>query len=218
MRSIDHFSVELGNAATCGDLKEVKRLISSGVNVMGASCMALQYACQFGYPEIVKCLVEAGADITVSYNQPIRMSARNGHLEIVKYLVGLGADITVDNNYAIGWAALYGHYDTVKYLVSLGGDVNIAMKEAIERNRLKIVKYLVSVGGDVEVCDKYTFRPGMYCYYPRMVKYLVTLAMNKIKKYTLLLLLNKRMIIHKDLICFFVKPPVKYLKHYRKMK
>ncbi len=74
--------------------------------------IALHYAADEGYLEIVKYLAIKGSEIDVKgafYLQfgsweltlgctPLHLAARNGHLEVVKYLIYQGADVNLKNN------------------------------------------------------------------------------------------------------------------------
>ena len=91
-----------------------------------------------------------GIDITADDNLAIQWASNNGYLNIVKYLVSQGADVTANNNFAIQWASISGHLKIVKYLVSQGADItandNDAVQWASKNGHLEIVNYLVKHG------------------------------------------------------------------------
>jgi ankyrin repeat protein len=65
-----------------------------------------QFACKFGYINIVKLLLlDDRVDPGANDNCAIRLASKNGHLEIVKLLLSdEQVDPSADNNYAIIWA------------------------------------------------------------------------------------------------------------------
>jgi len=75
------------DAATCGDLEEVKRLYVNGLceNYEDAIC----WAARNGHLLVVKYLHENGA----KRNYPIRWAARNGHHDVVVWLYERGANL-----------------------------------------------------------------------------------------------------------------------------
>jgi len=77
---------KLLEACKKGDLKQVKHLIKSGVNIHANYDYALRWAASRGNLEVVKCLIEQGADIHAINNASLRWAVHHGRLEIVNYL------------------------------------------------------------------------------------------------------------------------------------
>src|SRR3989304_1881283 len=110
---------QLIDAATTGNLPEVKRLVAAGANPAAQNNYAIIYASAYG------------------------------HLNVVQYLVTLPkVDPTAQDNQAIIWAAEFGHLNVVQYLASLqgfdpqGDDYDLWIW-AISKNLIDIVRDLV---------------------------------------------------------------------------
>jgi ankyrin repeat protein len=74
---------ELINAIYSGNISEIKRLLSEGVDINVYNERALRIACALGEFDIIKLLVEHGAEIT---EQVIERSIRHGKIEVTNYL------------------------------------------------------------------------------------------------------------------------------------
>ncbi|MGQ5525510.1 ankyrin repeat domain-containing protein [Chitinimonas sp. PSY-7] len=96
-------------AAIDGDLKEIKRLISSGypVNIFDdIGCTPLHYAVQYKHYKIAKFLLESNANVNARHeetnsNTPIAMAAEGDYPELVSLLLSFGADPYIE-----GWMGL----------------------------------------------------------------------------------------------------------------
>ena len=162
--------------ASKGDLKAVRDLIDTGVNVdvqdkQGRS--ALMLSSKNGYLEIVKILVNVGAALNLQGNEmsyggntALMYACRNGHLEIVKTLTGSGAALNLQGSEwgRQGYTALMyascmsGRQKIVKTLTDAGADVNIkgeyertALILASEKGYPEIVKVLVDTEADLNI-------------------------------------------------------------------
>jgi ankyrin repeat protein len=92
----DHQATDLGEAASLGDMEQIRKLVASGVDVNG-------------------CVGYEGCD------RPLGSAAAKGQLEAVKFLVEHGAKINIGQINAVYWAARFGKADVVRYLLSQGG-------------------------------------------------------------------------------------------------
>lgn len=131
-------------------------------------------------------MISLGADVTAYNNFAVRWASRNGHLKVVECLIEAGADARDKRDEAVWYAIVVGHIEVVKCLVKFGADVTARDDHPIERISTKR---------------------------PEMVKYLVDLILNQMRKYTLLLILNKG-VIHRDLVTSIIDKLAKYRKSY----
>lgn len=129
----------------------------------------LVYSSKYGFYDAVRYLVEKGVDPHFQYDLALRWAVDFNYLEIVKYLVERpdckvcnkqcihGSDIHVLDDCVLRWAAEFGYLDIVKYLVNAGANIHagddIALLVAVESNHFDIVKYLVE-RPDCKVCKK----------------------------------------------------------------
>ena len=151
-------------------------LMKNGAPISGQKPLAICYAAQKGYLDVIKYLYENGADITARSQFPVRWAAKNGHLEVVKYLHKNGADITAFDNFAVRWAAAGGYLEVVKYLHENGADItahgNEAICRAVAGGYLAMVKYLHRHGADIAACDHRIVRWAAKYGYTDIVRYL----------------------------------------------
>jgi ankyrin repeat protein len=91
----------LREAASRGDLGEVRALLDAGTDVNAKSeygATALSYASDKGQLEVVKLLLARGAEVdpadTFYQSTPITWAGYNGHVEVVKALIEAGANPT----------------------------------------------------------------------------------------------------------------------------
>ena len=103
-----------------GDLTEIKKLISDGVDATADDNYAIRYASERGHLEVVKFLSTLPNVDATANNCAIQLASSNGHLEVVKFLSTLpGVDASAQDNEAINNAILNGHLEVVKFLASL---------------------------------------------------------------------------------------------------
>lgn len=203
-----------------GVLAKVKELVSAGVSVnIGDGSFhysPLDKASEFGHLEIVKYLVDNGANVTACDNWAVRYACKKGHIDVVKYLISKGADPLDYDNHSIRMACEHGHLELVKYLVSQGTDT--ADKRlwwlAWESGHLDVIKYLADLGLDAKVFCGLAVTNVKRFDRGDMVNYIVDSVLNEMKKYALLLLLNRKRIINRDLVGFIISRLVKYRERY----
>jgi len=106
-------SEELISAAKSGDVREVERLISSGVDLNirnNVGWTALIWTSYDGHGEIVKFLIEADADLNIRdnlvSNTALMWASRQNNVEVVKLLLENFADESILDNR--GWS-FYDH-------------------------------------------------------------------------------------------------------------
>ncbi|XP_048257896.1 palmitoyltransferase AKR1-like [Haliotis rufescens] len=121
----------LCDASKAGNLEEVKRLVSQGVDVNcrwgGWSMTLVMWAAYGGHRDVVELLVSEGADVSLvtghSYNT-LHYACWGGHLETVKFVLSLHVvDIDARNNRGLTAADLArrrGHTRVLDLLVSRG--------------------------------------------------------------------------------------------------
>jgi len=139
------------SACKAGNLKEVRYLVSHGVNPNTTDDEGDSGITRAGisdHLDIIKYLVSKGVSITSM------AAAGYGQIKIVKYLVNHGAHIDAkDNNgdTAMINAAGYGYLKTVKYLILRGADVHAKDNNGVtalmgaassEHENLELIKYL----------------------------------------------------------------------------
>ncbi len=153
--------VSIQSAAHKGDLKEVRKQLTSGTNVNSETFRmrrsALHEAAGNGHIEIVKLLLEKGADVNIRENcgaTPLHRAAHGGHTKVMKILLQNGAD-TFQRGTGCGtpleWAARKGQLKAIEILLDHGADVNYEtpLHAAVETGHVEIVDYLVARGADV---------------------------------------------------------------------
>ncbi|XP_071111392.1 uncharacterized protein [Haliotis cracherodii] len=122
---------DLYDASIAGNLEEVKRLLSRGVDVNCRrwwwSVTAVMGAARYGHRDVVELLVGEGADVSLvdvyGYNI-LHLACRGGDMETVKFVLSLHVvDIDARDNYgqtAADWARLRGHTRVAELLLSRG--------------------------------------------------------------------------------------------------
>lgn len=183
-------SIDLLLTACCdGNLKEVKRLIESGVDV---NCKGvpgwdiyqsihspLEIASMFGNTEIVKYLVAKGADVTTDDNFPVRIAVTEGYTDIVKYLAQNGADLSTVGFKELRDTVSWGNADTVKYLLNKGvvatSWLDFLIEDACVSNYLEILKCLVEFGADITIKNHVAFRKAIERGHFEIIKHLLNI-------------------------------------------
>ena len=128
---------ELVEAASSGNLAQVKSLVEQGANVNAKDdrygITTLIVASMEGQLSVVEYLISKGADVNAKANNgntALIAASRVGHLSVVKCLVDKGANINATENIgttALMFAANYGHLEVAQYLISKGANVNIVV-------------------------------------------------------------------------------------------
>lgn len=189
------------HACEKGHLNVVKYLHKLGALISEGDDYALRLACKEGHLEVVKYLVSQGANVEAKYDDPMKKAVEAGHFEIVKYLLSQGANAAFNDSWNLKEACRMRKIEIVKCLIENGADVlagnNYPLHLAIYFDSLEMVKYLVDKGALIT-----------HPKYPpikiakrnkKLSKYLIGLIITEMRKYTLFLMLNKRM-LSKDLI------------------
>ena len=84
--------------------------------------IALGWASEKGYLDIVKWLINAGADPLYNDNEPLKQAAMFGQKEVALYLIDQGADPLAGNGYAILAARFAGHNELWDLLKMKAGE------------------------------------------------------------------------------------------------
>jgi pectate lyase len=161
----------LQEAAACGDIDELKGLITQGVDINGRESLrihtALYRAVINGHKESVGLLLSKGAQVDAGDDGPtttLCYATEKGYRGIAELLIAHGADVNVKRG---GWpagdtplhsAVRGGYKDIIELLIANGADVNIKNNQgqtpleiALINNRSDIVELLVAKGADVSL-------------------------------------------------------------------
>ena len=157
-----------------GNAKEVRRLLSSGVNpncVDDSRAYAsygetpLHRAADRGNNEVVKILLEGGADPDATDSlakTPLHKAIRSNNKGAVKLLLDAGASPDPDGNTMtpLYWAAREGKTELVKMLLDGGASPNLArwwpdspLHQAAKRGYKEVVKLLLEAGPNLNLID-----------------------------------------------------------------
>lgn len=144
----DTKSNALAIAVINGNYQLVRKLVEH--NAVAKGSLALQYAAERGYMEIVEYLVEKGHDIYARNNAALLGAVTGGHLNIVKFLFEKGCR----NVNALRDAILTGSLEIVEYLVENGQfenqkNNNKLLLVSLSGKRTEILKYLIENGANV---------------------------------------------------------------------
>jgi ankyrin repeat protein len=164
-------SEELIDAAKSGDVREVERLIRSGVHLNISrddddGWSALVMASYWNHPEVVKLLIRSGADLNIRGDggkTALIFASRFNNIEVVKLLIRSGADLNIRDNWgstALIWASLHNQIEVVKLLIEAGANLNIRSDggrtaliwNSIENN-IEVVKLLLENFADECILD-----------------------------------------------------------------
>ena len=126
-------------ASRNGDLKAVRALIDSGVDVNSRGDhgnTALVFSFAFGdHLDLVRYLISVGADVDytgMEEGSPLMLAAFSGKFEHMSLFIEAGADVNLampaGGEAALHDAAVEGHTEAVKLLVEAGADPNQTTK------------------------------------------------------------------------------------------
>lgn len=151
---------ELFDAIENGELKQVQRLVQTGVPLdrlytdirYRGEMTALHFAVVGGNLPIIQCLIENGAPLNATCNfgfTPLHYAARDGNVAIAEYLVRIGASVNVKDN--TGWTPLHyasdaGLVPMTTFLLEKGADFEIideVEKSAKDVSRSRDIKRLL---------------------------------------------------------------------------
>lgn len=169
-RAVTQQEIELDEAATEGDIKKVKELITAGVNV---NCLIpwderieltpLMRASQYGHENVVRALIDADANIHYkpkSKHTALHLAAQFGRWRIVNILLAQGAHVNEKNELgsALNSASICGDYEIADRMFPMGETKIIPVDNAfitkhspipVTHRTLKTIKILISGGAEV---------------------------------------------------------------------
>ena len=158
---------DLHDAAATGDLKTVKRLLSTGIDIDSqkeTTGTALCAAARCGRVDVLQLLLDSGANVNIAVagiydGNALRAAALNRDHICVKMLLDHGADVNAQDDYlgnALHAAAFSGSDICVKMLLDHGADINAqshrygnALQAAARSGNELSVKILLDHGADV---------------------------------------------------------------------
>ncbi|WP_028972505.1 ankyrin repeat domain-containing protein [Spirochaeta cellobiosiphila] len=160
-------SYEFEEAASRGDLEEVKKIYEEGREIDGAMAMAAQD----GHLEVLKFLVSKGKDTDgygIGIGKSLFYASQNGFEETVDYLISLGAQKEKgdSNRTPMHAAATKGHNNILLKLMDAGFDVDVSdsdgcspLMEAVGSKRFETVKLLLEKGANPLKYDNHDYSP-----------------------------------------------------------
>ena len=160
---------KLIDAASWGNIAEVKSLIKAGADVNGElfdGWTALMAASFIGYQDIAALLIENGAEVNKAKNTsgwtPLIMASRVGHKEIAALLIENGANTNAKDVFgwtALMWAADNGHQEIVALLIKNKAHIDAkndngftATTLAYKRGQTEVLKLLSGSSPRVSAC------------------------------------------------------------------
>mmetsp|Transcript_62463 Transcript_62463/g.147282 ORF Transcript_62463/g.147282 Transcript_62463/m.147282 type:complete len:757 (+) Transcript_62463:310-2580(+) len=167
------------NAASKGDLEEIKRLVAKGASVNACDYdrrSALHLAAAEGHDEVVAFLVIYGANVNCKDRwggDPLKDAIRGGHSQVQSILREAGGRGDQDDHSdhkdhgdRMCNAASKGDLQHIKFLVSMGASVNAAdydrrsaLHLASAEGHHEVVEFLVQCGADVHCKDRWGGTP-----------------------------------------------------------
>ena len=167
--------IELIQAASRNDIKQLEALLKSGVNpnavVDEVGENALMHAVLLGSVEMTRLLLEAGTDPNLKGRgfTPLGMAALQGRAQIVRQLLKAGADVdrkSGDGNTPITAASVMHRTEVIRALLPYHPDVSIWNREgrvslgiAVQEGSIDIVTMMLAAGIDPNVMDRNGNRP-----------------------------------------------------------
>lgn len=161
-------TITLNQAVTDGDIKQVKLLISNGMDLNAKDekeITPLCHAIKSGKIELVRLLVEAGADVNAGKWPPLCVTVDENNIAMAKYLIAHGANVNAGDEWTALQQAPYisDNIKMVALLLANGANVNAgpftALHAAVQKDRLDIIKLLITKGADVNPKDKSGITP-----------------------------------------------------------
>jgi len=157
--------VTLQEAATIGDIQQVKLFIAEGINISARDVkgrVALHCAVENGHDDVTKLLIANGVDVNVENNRsetPLHRVAEKGYMEIAKLLICAGANVTAkntDGQTPLHYAVWNHNKDITELLIADGVDVDVTnnfgstpLHFATERGKKDIAELLLANGADI---------------------------------------------------------------------
>ena len=123
--------------------------------------MALLFACNNGYLDLVQSLIKKGINVNDSNNEgdtALIIASKNGYLNIVKELIDKGAYVRTSNKKGITsliYACDTGYSDIIKELIDKGAKIDIqsTLIYGIKNKKIKIVDTLIKEGKEGLIKD-----------------------------------------------------------------
>ena len=166
----------LQEAAVCGEIHEIKSLISKGADVNGIEDAwvrtALHYAAMNGNKQVVELLLAKGADVNAEDadgTTALGYAAGRGHKEVAELLIVKGGDVNAADNR--GFTSSHnavdgGHKDVAELLIAEGADINAKnavgnapLHYAAERGLKDIAEMFIVNGVDINAKNKEGLTP-----------------------------------------------------------
>jgi len=158
-------SMDIFEAVKIGNLRRVKELIASGVDVNardGYDSTVLMDASRVGHLDIVNELLTHGADVnarTRINTTALMYASRSGHIEVVRELIARGANVNAwDNNG--GTAFNFANNQEIRNLLS--PLISMDIFDASNIGSLEKVKELIARGADVNQLSNDSWTALMY--------------------------------------------------------
>lgn len=159
-------TLNLAEAAECGDKERVQQLLAEGVSPDEGA--AITRAAWSDHEDIVRLLLESGAEVNATDtldNTALHHAVHWGRTDIVRLLLDAGADITIDNinghETPLILAVLTGRTDCVRLLLEKRDCSNQINKRiegittllhlAVDGGHTEIVRLLLQHGADVHI-------------------------------------------------------------------
>lgn len=181
-------------ACRSGDLRNVKEVMCRYPSLINNDTVRigwglLHQAVDLGHFEIVNYLIPLFLNLNDAKKYAARLSFGIGRVEIARLLYSLGVDIFIRDGLEVSWAAERGWVGPLKCLIELRPIDLIYIEHGF--------KWAKNNG-----CTQ-------------VVEYLNNLVIGEMRKYTMLLILNKNRCINIDLIPRLIKFYIKYSESYR---
>jgi ankyrin repeat protein/beta-lactamase regulating signal transducer with metallopeptidase domain len=168
----------LHEAASDGDIEQVKLLISKGADINSKDPdgqTPLHLAARHGQIRVAELLIAKGADVNARDKRgergetPLYYAADAGWRNVAELLIAKGADVNARGSggtTALESAAWRGRGDVAKLLIAKGADVMaksdydyIPLHAAAESGLVEVAELLIAKGSDPDAKDKGGMRP-----------------------------------------------------------
>ncbi len=131
----------------------VKCALDVGANVHAHEDVALRWAAEHGYIDIVQILLDGGADVHARDDRAFISATQGQHIEVAELLLKYGADVHARDDTGLDSAVELEHVAMVKLLLGHGASVQAGdgrvLKQAAYTGNVEIAKLLLAQGADV---------------------------------------------------------------------